>query len=233
MKTYMSLHKRGYKVTYPCLRDAHSSCDWVRTPLNILSSWGTVITTISKSYVTIRKWGTLRSKEEINAPISALMFSISHGISNIYNVSHSPFHILSTLLVCKSVVFRYLLGWPKSSFLSVVIVLSLFGCSSFPLTFTIKYGKTKWYSGGSPAFWKYLPHPFFLCQCSEVPRVASGSLRFQYNAVFFGRIISSFGSTTSKPPKSYRERKWKCCFYIIIVNVSRAVSISVLWFLNF
>lgn len=25
MKTYMSLHKRGYKVIYPCLRDAHSS----------------------------------------------------------------------------------------------------------------------------------------------------------------------------------------------------------------
>lgn len=160
------------------------------------------------------------------------MFSTSHGISNIYNASHSPFRILSTLLVCKSVVFPYLLRWPKSSFLSVVIVLSLLGCSSFPLTFTTKYGKTKQYSGGSPAFWKYLPHPFFLCQCSEVPRVASGSLRFQYNAVFFGRIISSFGCTASKPPKSYRERKWKRCFCIIIVNVSGAVSISVLWFLN-
>lgn len=200
-------------------------------PLNILSFWGIVITTVSKSYVTIRKWGTLRSKEEINAPISALMFSTSHEISNIYNFAHSPFHILSTLLVCKSVVFPYLLRLPKSLFLSVVIVLSLLGCSSFPLTFTTEYGKTKRYSGGSPAFWKYFPHPF-LCQCYEVPRVDSGSLRFQHNAVFFGGIISPFGSTTSKPPKSYRERKWKCCFCIIIVNVRGAVSISVLWFLN-
>lgn len=48
------------------------------------------------------------------------------------------------------------------------------------------------YAGNTP------PASFLLFQCQEVPQVANDSLRFQYNIVFSGGILSPLGSKTSK-----------------------------------